>query len=97
MREDAFCSNGGLLRDGPQYVGCLNPSWMSIKSKAVFGGICEDAMFAVLTGNSAFSQGLRKNNDIHVFDEAGIKGIRSCELDFQDKNLRERDIYIFHD
>jgi len=36
-REVALASNDGLLRDGPQYVGSVRPSWMSIKRRAVLG------------------------------------------------------------
>lgn len=28
-------SNLGVLRDEPQWVGCLKPSWMSIRTSAV--------------------------------------------------------------
>ena len=33
--DSALASNEGLLRNGPQYVGCLKASWTSITRSAV--------------------------------------------------------------
>lgn len=33
--DSVLISNEGLLREGPQCVGCLKPSWISIRTRAV--------------------------------------------------------------
>lgn len=40
-----FVSKEGLLREGPQCVGCKKPSWMSINRRAVLGCCLSEDIF----------------------------------------------------
>lgn len=43
-REVILDSKFGLLREGPQYVGCVKASWISIKRRAVLWESLADNM-----------------------------------------------------
>lgn len=42
-RDFALVSKEGLLREGPQCVGCRKPSWISIRRRTVLG-VCGDTI-----------------------------------------------------